>query len=661
MAARVPRVLVDNSHEFLFRAPFFHFCQQQLKWQVCDTRIGLRPEIVMGFDLVVVYSGHLPYLEWEMDVLSAFKGGLVVVRSHRQFAQDLLVRLGDRPNTLVVPCDSSDEYCAQFGDTEAVKEQLETLAACRVGDDGVFAQLDGVEAKRLTGSGFFIRHPDSLDEARAARLMSMVSETYEMVSREFGYKHDEQPLDITALPCIGAGYQASKYIVGIGCLGEERNVRSVLCHEFSNSLCYELAAMGGDAGWSSYVQDKVKRALGWHSKTTQQIHDENAETVQRFERNNNIVIDPSSEEFYSSGVRDCKGALIAKWKALYASYELEHGQHFMHRYFSNAKRFRTQLEAHGWSRVHDRMIVYMSLATGRDETDKFRSSGFKPTRCLADDLASLEGVTYLSSCGCEGPDRPQHLATPWYAAFLPLCEEGLCYDDGVQVFTAPSDGAHFDVELAGASGGQGGRGAVLRLSTVLHAGDQLRFLIGQRPSRCNGGGGASVCWLVRGGVSEMVAIAGGGGSQDASLTEDGIDSQTKDGIVVPSSGGRGGQGGKGQNGQGGQGGAGWLGGSRTWEDAANLDGPKALSDSPAPGYRYNPQLKEDSYGGLGGGGAEWYASGGGGGYSGGGGAECYGRSGGGGSYLAAHFGVREIEPRSAANQGAGYAKLKRRM
>ena len=57
----------------------------------------------------------------------------------------------------------------------------------------------------------------------------------------------------------------------------------------------------------------------------------------------------------------------------------------------------------------------------------------------------------------------------------------------------------------------------------------------------------------------MIAVVGGGGSLDASITEDGVDSKTQNGETRKNTGGKNGSGGKGWNGQGGSGGSGWLG------------------------------------------------------------------------------------------------------
>ena len=159
----------------------------------------------------------------------------------------------------------------------------------------------------------------------------------------------------------------------------------------------------------------------------------------------------------------------------------------------------------------------------------------------------------------------------------------------------------------------------------------------------------------------MIAIAGGAGHQDASLSKHGLDSRTKDGEVIENTGGKDGMGGKGWSGQGGTGGAGWLGSSIRFDSGLeDEEGGRKLSDI-TKGFKGGYRKSENNlvYGGLGGGGVAWYSSGGGGGYSGGGGAKCYGKSGGGGTFVTDGIeGMNEYKGREIKNNDNGYVILK---
>ena len=115
----------------------------------------------------------------------------------------------------------------------------------------------------IEAEGFRILYPDPLPEERLKFLREKAPIVYSKVSQLFGYQAKEQKT-IIALMSSG-GWTAGPRLVGIGALGDEIVVVSVLCHEFSNSLCSDAGDMPvwlGDAGWSAMVQVKVKTALG---------------------------------------------------------------------------------------------------------------------------------------------------------------------------------------------------------------------------------------------------------------------------------------------------------------------------------------------------------------------------------------------------------------
>ena len=206
--------------------------------------------------------------------------------------------------------------------------------------------------------------------------------------------------------------------------------------------------------------------------------------------------------------------------------------------------------------------------------------------------------------------------------------------NGVQQILVQESGL-YQVTLAGAAAGRGGRGVIVQGRQFLRAGQWVYVAVGQRgtvgdSSDCDSSGGGGGSWLSvdadRVG-SKLLAVAGGGGGQSntcGGYTSDG----TGDASITTTSGPTFIGAGQRSDGRGGwtndcywagKGGGGWIGdGDGCWAgDARGRSGlgARTLSDGElllgGNGY---------SLGGYGGGGGVWYGrwgGGGGGGYSGG--------------------------------------------
>lgn len=234
----------------------------------------------------------------------------------------------------------------------------------------------------------------------------------------------------------------------------------------------------------------------------------------------------------------------------------------------------------------------------------------------------------------------------------------------VQTFVVPEDGFYV-IEAAGAQGGEGGgpggKGARLRGTFRLLAGERLCIVVGQRgesglrPAHAaGGGGGGSFVWLCTASGERarypLLAAGGGGGGSGSG------------GQITPEGGNGGGPGGV--DGRGGQtdltnfhysggGGAGWrmpgargslpthCGGGSHWDggEGANYGGFHG---------------GDGGFGGGGGGSFFGHGSGGGGGYSGGGGGTEMGPAGGGGGSFNA--GDSQVN-HAAVQEGHGYVRL----
>lgn len=229
------------------------------------------------------------------------------------------------------------------------------------------------------------------------------------------------------------------------------------------------------------------------------------------------------------------------------------------------------------------------------------------------------------------------------------------YTGAAESYTVPEGVVMLRIQALGASGGdtetdgaaavmRGGYGASVDATVSVTAGDMLTIVVGQQPALqvagsdgCGGSGGGGT-YVVRDPATPLVVAGGGGGSsgydevngQDASTTENGVDT---DGA----SGGTGGGGGGSPY----AGGGGGFSGDGT--DNLPIEGGKAFTNGSAGGARDTDEscgtVAKGGFGG--GGGGEYDDAAGGGGYSGGAGASDTG-GGGGGSYDASGSGTITI-------------------
>jgi len=409
------QVMIDMSHEYWFKPPYSLLLKKSQGHDVYTAQVGLRQEYLKAFDVVVIFGGQYGLLGSETEAVVDFvQGGGGVLLAGRGPATEGLEEL------LRAQCEGRSG-CGPVVVRESYKDSADLsnlqmfdgLGINRAGETGLMAVfMGGFEDKCFAPSASkrelpwcTIRHPDAMPAVHIDRLCANAQSTYELVTEQFGYSNTGkgEKFDITALACAGSGWQAKSTMVGIGALSESP---AVLVHEFSNSLCVEMTAMGGDAGWSSYVQRKVKRAMGQlgvglpeykgpeHQQTTQEIHDACTEKYKKYERDNGIEVDPTdSQDIYGHGGGS---AIISKWIAIYTHFELTFGDSIMQSYFGLARKAKKALSGTpGWEKIHDRMVAYFSIVTGEDQAPYFEGMGYRPTRRLAEDpgaRALLEGL-----------------------------------------------------------------------------------------------------------------------------------------------------------------------------------------------------------------------------------------------------------------------------
>ncbi len=246
---------------------------------------------------------------------------------------------------------------------------------------------------------------------------------------------------------------------------------------------------------------------------------------------------------------------------------------------------------------------------------------------------------------------------------------------GIQTWTVPATG-NYTIEAAGAQGGPGGRGAVVRGVFSLTAGQPIKILVGQQGGAGSGDGGGGGSFVTQSNNTPII-IAGGGGGRTNYGVSDGTTNtcgRTGDG-GSPGSGGCNGNGGNGAQSTGNSGGGGLL-TNGTQGTYSSTPGLAFVNGGAGGAGSNNPNVGFGGFGG-GGGGNDGGHSGGGGGYSGGGGSGNggSGSGGGGGSFIASgasnvatgngqyanssSFGGQPIQNLNTVNTGDGYVTITR--
>ena len=228
-----------------------------------------------------------------------------------------------------------------------------------------------IDPDRLIEAGpFRILCPDPLPEERVRFLREKAATIYSMVSEQFGYETTERKT-IIGLMCAGSGWTASSTLMGIGVLGDEVAVASVLIHESSNSLCIETPVWLGDAGWSAYVQVKVKTALG--GKFAENVKGQLQRQIAEYHK--------WELEHGQYDVTTEKNIYVGEGKVLeiISGFEKKYGPDIMKRYFAAARKWKDDptVKAHP---ISDRVVLYFSLATGEDQYPYFKKLGAKVQR-----------------------------------------------------------------------------------------------------------------------------------------------------------------------------------------------------------------------------------------------------------------------------------------
>ena len=231
---------------------------------------------------------------------------------------------------------------------------------------------------------------------------------------------------------------------------------------------------------------------------------------------------------------------------------------------------------------------------------------------------------------------------------------------GIQEWTVPFT-AKYKILAAGASGAStddnGGKGAILQITTLLIIGEKIKILVGQAGERNPwGGGGGGGTFIVKNSETPIIVVGGGGGcdynnsgSKNTTINASIGTSGQNGGLgesTNPGQGGQNGNGGKIGNGDGAGGGLLTNGEGKGGGVSFVNGGTGGIGDGQGYG----------GGGGFGGGGGIYnYGAGGGagGGYSGGGGGGSYAGGGGGGSYSITGTFDKPIE----YNRGNGYVEI----
>ncbi len=217
----------------------------------------------------------------------------------------------------------------------------------------------------IEAGGFRFLCPDPLPEERVKFLREKAETIYSMVSEQFGYETAEQKT-VIALMCTGSGWTASSTLMGIGVLGDEVGVASVLIHESSNSLSPDTPVWLGDAGWSAYVQIKVRTALGgrFAENVKGQLQRQIAE-YHKWESARGLYDLASEKEIYVGE---------GKVMEIISGFEKKYGPDIMKRYFAAVRKWKDDptVKSHP---ISDRVVFYFSQATGEDQYPYFKKLG----------------------------------------------------------------------------------------------------------------------------------------------------------------------------------------------------------------------------------------------------------------------------------------------
>jgi len=221
--------------------------------------------------------------------------------------------------------------------------------------------------RSLVVDSFRVFHPDSLPASRLVFLREYMPRIYRLVSTEVGYGVSENKT-VIGLMCAGSGWTASSTLVGIGLLGDDLNVVSVLIHEMSNSLCVEAPVWLGDAGWSAYLQIRVKTNLGGaFAESVAGELDRRIADYQSWERQHGVYDLMSETNHHVGG---------GKVMHIVQRLEQRYGPDIMKRYFAAARRLKSQPVIASRS-IQDRVVHYFSLATGEDQLPFFDAYGLR--------------------------------------------------------------------------------------------------------------------------------------------------------------------------------------------------------------------------------------------------------------------------------------------
>jgi hypothetical protein len=285
-----------------------------------------------------------------------------------------------------------------------------------------------------------------------------------------------------------------------------------------------------------------------------------------------------------------------------------------------------------------------------------------PNKLVCDDGNACTQDSCLPASGCSFASLPDGTV----CGVDKKCVGGQCLSCGelhgsqvfsptgsVQTLTVPMCITTVTVEAWGAQGGtaNGGKGARMKGTFTVAAGELLKVVVGEQGTSDNcggypstgGGGGGSFVWHDNAPGSPMIAAGGGGGGNvnwgnSCSIGLDGVTGAngTKGNGANSAEGGTGGNGGFGNAPSGtGSGGGGWKtkGQDSTYGGGCTGGLPYPSFAGGKGGSSHGP----GGDGGFGGGGGCVCGAGGGGGYSGGGageGSSCRAGGGGGGSYNA---------------------------
>jgi serine/threonine protein kinase len=284
-------------------------------------------------------------MEWKKGRIVAVSGSDLVSNSANR---------GPRRNTATV-----QQLFQRLASTQVADESVDVLGLARTYPTRI--DPDRV----IEAGGFRFLCPDPLPEERVKFLREKAAAIYSAVSEQFGYETAEQKT-IIGLMCAGSGWTASPTLMGIGVLGDEVGVASVLIHESSNSLCIEAPVWLGDAGWSAYVQIKVKTALGgrFAENVKGQLQRQIAE-YHKWESAHGLYDLASEKDVYVGE---------GKVMEIISGFEKKYGPDIMKRYFAAARKWMDDpaVKSHP---ISDRVVFYFSQATGEDQYPYFKKLG----------------------------------------------------------------------------------------------------------------------------------------------------------------------------------------------------------------------------------------------------------------------------------------------